>query len=73
MLFFNILRLPFIGRLLPGLAVAALRGASSSTAASRATTIRTIAIMFDALEQDSNLIFVLLSFVGEISSNRTDK
>ena len=48
------LRLTFTGRLLPVLAIAAMRGSSTSTAAARATAIRAIAITFVALEQGSN-------------------
>ena len=49
------LRLTFIGRLLRTLAVAAMRGTSTSTTAASSTALRPIATTFVALEQDSNL------------------
>ena len=47
------MRLTITGRLLPMLTIVAMRGTSISTTATRTTTIRTIAIMFGALEQES--------------------
>lgn len=47
------MRLTIIGRLLPMQAIAAMRGASTSAFATRTATIRPIAIMCGALEQDS--------------------
>lgn len=47
------MRLAIIGRLLPLLAVPAMRGASISTAAFSATAVGPIAFTFVALEQES--------------------
>jgi hypothetical protein len=54
-------RLAVIGRLLPMLAIASLRGTSTSTTASSTTTIRPLAFTCVALEQDSNLSFDFLT------------
>ena len=51
------MRLTITGRLLPMLTIVTMRGLSTSTTATRTTTIRTITTMFGVLEQESKKDF----------------
>ena len=62
----KVLCISLIGRLLPMLAVATVRGASASATATSSITLRAVAILFGALEQDSDLTFDFYSLASEV-------